>query len=112
MAKSAGLARGEPPSPLLYGVFTKACYSILFEEGRLLDDDSVACHQAILAKLAGFGIIVASILLKLPQIIKIVSSGSVAGLSPTAMYSETIGMMLHASYNWLIGSPLRCARGS
>lgn len=59
-----------------------------------------------MAKLAGYGIITFSFLLKAPQIAKIVGSQSVLGLSAIAMYSETVGLMLNAVYNFLIGSPL------
>jgi hypothetical protein len=60
----------------------------------------------IASKIAGFGIMSGSLFLKVPQIVKILSSQSVEGLSPMAIYHE---MPLYSSgviYHWLQRFPL------
>ncbi|KAJ1983754.1 hypothetical protein H4R34_001086 [Dimargaris verticillata] len=72
------------------------CFSELLENLRL---DNVVCLKHVLAKGLGFGIVLGGAIVKLPQIYKIVSSGSVEGLSLAAFALETASLLTTVSYN-------------
>ena len=54
--------------------------------------------------MVGYGIIVASFLLKLPQLVKIVRGGSVAGLSRVSAYTEFLNYFHVMAYARHLGS--------
>jgi mannose-P-dolichol utilization defect protein 1 len=60
----------------------------------------------IASKIAGFGIMSGSLFLKVPQIAKILSSQSVEGLSPMAIYHELPLYSSGVIYHWLQDFPL------
>ncbi|CAG9329898.1 unnamed protein product [Blepharisma stoltei] len=57
------------------------------------------CLMLLFSKLLGYGMVSASLMLKFPQILKIVRAKSIAGLSLTSFYVETLGFSLIAAYN-------------
>eukprot|EP00826_Nyctotherus_ovalis_P034719 TRINITY_DN2913_c0_g5_i1.p1 TRINITY_DN2913_c0_g5~~TRINITY_DN2913_c0_g5_i1.p1 ORF type:complete len:304 (+),score=67.43 TRINITY_DN2913_c0_g5_i1:38-913(+) len=85
----------------LYGVFTQRCWDQIFVE-RSLD---FQCFKLILSKLLGYGIVFASSILKLPQIINIIKARSTEGLAEAVLYTETFGYMLGVFYPMHYGQP-------
>lgn len=63
------------------------------------------CALSALSKVLGYAIIAGSTFLKLPQVIKIVSAKSVAGLSPVSFYLEVIVYAATIVYNVALGYP-------
>ncbi|KAF0756647.1 hypothetical protein AaE_004545 [Aphanomyces astaci] len=88
---------------LLYGVFTPQCFDAYFTSFDFLQ---VECGKAVVSKLLGYLIIVGSFILKLPQILKIVAAGNVAGLNPSSFYLEVITFQASVVYNVLRGYPI------
>ncbi|EQC29133.1 hypothetical protein SDRG_13165 [Saprolegnia diclina VS20] len=88
---------------LVYGVFTPQCYETYFTQHDFLH---VACFKAVLSKALGYAIILGSFILKLPQILKIISAKSVAGLSPSGFYLEVLVFEASVVYNFLRGYPI------
>ncbi len=80
------------------------CYYSMIEQGLWISE--IGCLKAILAKVAGYGIIIASFGLKAPQIFKIVVSQSVVGISAMSVYWELVGYITTACYNVLMGNPI------
>jgi mannose-P-dolichol utilization defect protein 1 len=57
------------------------------------------CTKMLVSKVLGLGVIGGSFLYKLPQILKILGSGSVAGLSYPSIALELIGFTISLVYN-------------
>lgn len=53
----------------------------------------------------GYGIVAGASLLKLPQILGVLSSGSAAGLNLASFELENIGYSIHTAYGFLLGLP-------
>jgi mannose-P-dolichol utilization defect protein 1 len=79
-----------------------ACFDSLVLRWNVLD---VACIKLALSKAAGYGIVVFSSVLKVPLILNIARSRSVAGLSTAAVYVETTMYLAVLAYHLAIGSP-------
>lgn len=62
-------------------------------------DYDLECLKLLFSKALGYGMVVASLMLKLPQIQKILASKSIEGISLTSFYFETLGFSLQTSYN-------------
>ena len=71
-----------------YGIFKEECYDkfLAFD----IDQD---CAKFTLSKVIGFLIILGSMIVKVPQILKITASGSVDGLSSFSMYMDFISFL-------------------
>ena len=74
-----------PLPPFLKGFVRQDC----FEKFQLFDFSDVDCIKFTVSKLIGLAIVVGSGILKIPQILKIVSNSSVEGLSQLTLYIET-----------------------
>ena len=61
-------------------------------------DFQKACIGLLFSKALGYGIVAASLMLKLPQILKIVSKKSVEGISLVAFYTETLSFTMNGAY--------------
>ncbi|KAJ1906760.1 hypothetical protein IWQ60_011886 [Tieghemiomyces parasiticus] len=72
------------------------CFSELAENFHF---GNVECLKHALSKGLGLGIVLGGAIVKLPQIYKILSSGSVAGLSVASFALETASLVISASYN-------------
>lgn len=63
------------------------------------------CFKALLSKGLGIGIIAGSVLVKVPQIMKILSNKSAAGLSIVSVLLDLIAISFHMSYSFVSGFP-------
>jgi hypothetical protein len=86
---------------LLQDLFSPQCYETIFVN-NILDLD---CVKPLISKALGIGIIGGALLLKVPQIVAILSSGTVEGLSPMAFYTELPLSGTNVCYNILQGNP-------
>ncbi|KAH6939261.1 hypothetical protein HPB50_016634 [Hyalomma asiaticum] len=68
----------------------------------------VDCLKLAFSKCLGYGIIVGSTLVKVPQIVKIVQTQSGEGISVTSVLMELIGMTATAAYSYAQRYPFRC----
>lgn len=85
-------------------LLTPACYSSL-----LLDfnpNASPDCVKLALSKAIGIGIITLSTIVKVPQLLKLISSRSSRGLSFTSYVLETAGYLCTLAYNFRSGNPV------
>ena len=78
-------------TPLLLIFMTEDCVDNIFIKHNFLD---VPCLKLILSKALGVAIVGGSVLVKLPQIMKIYGSASVVGLSVTTFLLETFCCMV------------------
>jgi len=67
---------------------------------------SAKCGELVAAKAVSLGITLGSVVVKVPQIYKIVSSRSVEGLSPVAFYLDTLTSVSNMIYHFLLGYKL------
>ncbi|XP_063305885.1 mannose-P-dolichol utilization defect 1 protein [Pelobates fuscus] len=74
---------------LVPGILPEKCFHEFFVHFNLLE---VVCLKILLSKVLGIGIIVGSILVKVPQIIKIVRSGTAEGLSFNSVLLELLAL--------------------
>ncbi|KAK6329807.1 hypothetical protein TWF730_006106 [Orbilia blumenaviensis] len=78
------------------------CYTSLIEK---IDISDTACIKLGISKGLGIGIIAASSIVKVPQILKIISSNSAAGLSLLSTLLETDAYAISIAYNIRNGFP-------
>ena len=71
-------------APMVFFIFREDC----FKKFSAYDFSDQECLKVTISKGIGFAIVAGSSILKLPQIIKIVSNGSVDGLAPMGQYLE------------------------
>ena len=64
-----------------------------------------ACFKYALSKALGYGVVVGSAGVKLPQVYNIVKSGGVAGLSPTSIVIEMASLVSSFAYFSALGYP-------
>ncbi|KAF1336581.1 Mannose-p-dolichol utilization defect 1 protein, partial [Globisporangium splendens] len=92
-----------PSQELVFGVFTPACFDAFFTHH---DFANVACLKLVVSKALGYAIITGSLILKLPQILKILSAKDVTGLTPASFYMEVLLYVSSTVYNVLRGYPV------
>ncbi|KAI9489460.1 hypothetical protein BDB00DRAFT_884496 [Zychaea mexicana] len=93
------------PAPLkepIVALIGDKCYVSLVEDFDLTD---VPCIKYAISKALGFGIVLGGSIVKIPQILTIVSAGSARGLSLTSYILETLSCCITFSYNWRQGNP-------
>ncbi|CAH1763963.1 13833_t:CDS:1 [Entrophospora sp. SA101] len=78
------------------------CYTSLVENINIRD---LECIKLLISKGLGIGIVLFGSLIKIPQIIKITTAGSVKGLSFESIALETIGYAIGLAYNNRQGNP-------
>lgn len=66
---------------------------------------AVACFKALLSKGLGIGIIAGSILVKVPQIVKIISNKSGEGINVYSVLFDLLAITCHVSYSFVNGFP-------
>ncbi|XP_073429386.1 mannose-P-dolichol utilization defect 1 protein [Dendrobates tinctorius] len=76
-------------SLLVPGILPERCYDEFFLQYNLLHVD---CVKILISKVLGIGIIVGSILVKVPQIAKILRSGTAEGLSFKSVLLELLAL--------------------
>ncbi|KAH0538266.1 hypothetical protein FGG08_005137 [Glutinoglossum americanum] len=91
-----------PVSAFLTSLVGPDCYRILFLD---LDPNSPVCLKLLISKALGIGIIAASSIVKVPQILKLLSSGSAQGVSFLSYALETAGYTISLAYNVRQGFP-------
>lgn len=87
---------------LLSFVISPPCFDKYFIEYDFLDKQ---CMAATISKGLGFGIILGSILVKLPQILKIVSGKSGEGINIKAVTFDLSAITIYAVYNFVNSFP-------
>jgi mannose-P-dolichol utilization defect protein 1 len=81
----AVLASSEAVKPVMkYYIFSEDCYNKFLAQ----DFSDQQCIKFTISKAIGLAIVAGSSILKVPQILKIVSNGSVEGISSLTYYIE------------------------
>ena len=73
------------------------CHSALFLNLDITSHPE--CLKPLISKVLGFGIIAAASIVKVPQILKLLTSGSAEGVSFTSYLLETASFLITLSYN-------------
>src|SRR5438094_789335 len=76
---------GKEAAPLKWFIFREDCFDTFFNK---MDFTNMECIKYTISKGLGYGIICGSAILKVPQIVKILSSKSVEGISKFLFYLE------------------------
>ena len=84
-------------SELVWLIFTPGCFNsfIKFDIENFMND---GCAASVISKLLGYAIISGSFALKIPQIFKIMSAKSGAGLSVLGLIIESLGFLVTTAY--------------
>ncbi|KAI8136728.1 hypothetical protein BJV82DRAFT_638587 [Fennellomyces sp. T-0311] len=93
------------PPPLkdpLVALIGDTCYVSLVED---FDLTNVPCIKYAISKALGLGIVVGGSIVKIPQILTIINSGSARGLSLASYLLETLACCITFSYNWRQANP-------
>jgi mannose-P-dolichol utilization defect 1 len=80
----------------------ETCYKTLILD---IDLSSTECLKLAISKGLGIGIIAASSVVKVPQILKLLSSKSASGISFLAYFLETSAYLISLAYNYRQGFP-------
>jgi mannose-P-dolichol utilization defect protein 1 len=88
---------------LVYYLFTRECYETYVDKHDFLN---IPCLKMLVSKALGYAIIAGSFILKLPQILIIISAKDVTGLNPSAFYLEVLTFQAGCAYNLLRGYPI------
>ncbi|XP_030383933.1 mannose-P-dolichol utilization defect 1 protein homolog [Scaptodrosophila lebanonensis] len=78
------------------------CYDNYFLEFNFFD---VPCFKALLSKGLGLGIIAGSLLVKVPQVLKILSNKSGEGINLVGVLLDLLAISFHMSYSYMNGYP-------
>ncbi|XP_068141730.1 mannose-P-dolichol utilization defect 1 protein homolog [Drosophila tropicalis] len=78
------------------------CYDNYFLEHNFFD---VPCFKALLSKGLGLAIIAGSLLVKVPQVLKILKSKSGEGINLMGVMLDLLAITIHMSYNFMNGYP-------
>ena len=90
--------------PLVYGVFNEECFAKLSTENGVsafLDDS--ACLKFTASKMVGYLIVLGAVVVKVPQIMKILVNNSTKGINPISYYVETTAYIQTAAYSMHLG---------
>ncbi|KAH8409920.1 hypothetical protein KR009_000849 [Drosophila setifemur] len=83
-------------------LMTEKCYDNYFLEHNFLD---LPCFKALLSKGLGLAIIAGSVLVKVPQVLKILNSKSGVGINIMGVILDLLAISFHLSYNFMNGYP-------
>ncbi|XP_071454043.1 mannose-P-dolichol utilization defect 1 protein homolog [Hetaerina americana] len=83
-------------------LFTERCHDAFFVE---FDFFNMTCVKIAISKMLGIGIIAGSMLVKVPQILKIMSSKSAEGISIPSVCMELFAITASLSYSFISGFP-------
>ncbi|XP_037960785.1 mannose-P-dolichol utilization defect 1 protein homolog [Teleopsis dalmanni] len=78
------------------------CYDNYFIELNFFD---VPCFKALLSKCLGIGIIAGSLLVKVPQVLKILNNKSGEGINLVSVLLDLMAITFHMSYSFMNGYP-------
>ncbi|XP_038209309.1 mannose-P-dolichol utilization defect 1 protein homolog [Zerene cesonia] len=87
---------------LLVSVLTKKCFDEYFTKYNFFD---VPCFKSSLSTGLGIGIIAGSILVKVPQILKILGSKSAEGINIFGVYLELFAITANFTYSYVMNFP-------
>uniref|UniRef100_M4C487 Solute carrier family 66 member 3 n=1 Tax=Hyaloperonospora arabidopsidis (strain Emoy2) TaxID=559515 RepID=M4C487_HYAAE len=88
---------------LILGFITPDCFDAFVTHYEFAN---VECIKAVVSKALSYAIITGSLILKLPQILKILAAKDVTGLTPSAFYMEVVLYLSSTIYNLLRGYPI------
>ncbi|OWZ08290.1 Mannose-P-dolichol utilization defect 1 protein [Phytophthora megakarya] len=103
MLATSTMAEKKADDELILGLFTPKCFEAFATHH---DFANVDCIKAVVSKALSYAIITGSLILKLPQILKILGAKDVTGLTPSAFYMEVVLYLSSTIYNVLRGYPL------
>ncbi|GMF16646.1 unnamed protein product [Phytophthora fragariaefolia] len=103
MVAASSAAQTKEEGELVLGLFTPKCFEAFATHH---DFANVECLKAVVSKALSYAIITGSLILKLPQILKILGARDVTGLTPSAFYMEVVLYLSSTIYNVLRGYPL------
>ncbi|CAM9023841.1 unnamed protein product [Wickerhamomyces anomalus] len=91
-----------PPQIINYGrqLYTRPVFDTIILKLNLFSPESAPLLKEFISKSLGYGIVGSSGIVKLPQILSILSKGSVQGLSFFSILLETISNLITLSYNF------------
>ncbi|OWR49652.1 mannose-P-dolichol utilization defect 1 protein homolog [Danaus plexippus] len=87
---------------IILTILTEKCYTEYFVKYNFLD---VPCFKASLSKGLGIGIIAGSVLVKVPQILKILKSKSAEGINIYGVYLELFAITANFAYSYVMNFP-------
>lgn len=91
-------------TPLVYGLFKEECFTLLDQpKGLRLFIDDKECFKFTISKIVGYLIVLGSMIVKVPQIMKICLKCSAKGVSDLSYYVETIAYLQIAAYSMHLG---------
>lgn len=82
--------------PAIAVLGSQKCYKSLVED---LNYNDIDCLRLGVSKGLGVGIVAGGSIVKVPQILKLLSSGSAAGISVTSYFLETTAFLITLGYN-------------
>ncbi|XP_028636011.1 mannose-P-dolichol utilization defect 1 protein isoform X3 [Grammomys surdaster] len=103
----AGEADGPFKGVLVPSLLPEKCYDQLFVQWDLLH---VPCLKILLSKGLGLGIVAGSLLVKLPQIFKLLGAKSAEGLSLQSVMLELVALTGTVVYSITNNFPFSCSR--
>jgi uncharacterized protein with PQ loop repeat len=76
-----------------------------FEQYKALHLGDMSCNKLLLSKILSLGIVTGGLIVKVPQIIKLLKSGSATGMSLISLWIETFALLVAITYNMRKGFP-------
>ncbi|XP_027045324.1 mannose-P-dolichol utilization defect 1 protein-like [Pocillopora damicornis] len=89
-------------TPLVLLIVPKYCHDEFFINFNFFH---AACLKIAISKCLGYGIVVGSAMIKIPQIIKVIQASSVEGLSLTAFILELVALTTSGTYSYAKSFP-------
>ncbi|XP_070505296.1 mannose-P-dolichol utilization defect 1 protein homolog [Chironomus tepperi] len=83
-------------------LMSEQCFDNYFQDFNFFD---VGCGKALISKGLGLGIIAGSVLVKIPQILKILNAKSSEGISIYSVLLDLLAITFHISYSFVKGFP-------
>ena len=83
-------------TPWVLLLITRECHDKFFIELNFFD---VPCLKLLISKGLGYGVVVGSAMVKVPQIVKVVRARSAQGLNIWSYYAELLAFTLNLAYN-------------
>ncbi|XP_017151914.1 mannose-P-dolichol utilization defect 1 protein homolog [Drosophila miranda] len=83
-------------------LMSQKCYDNYFLEHDFLD---IPCFKALLSKGLGLAIIAGSVLVKVPQVLKILNNKSGEGINILGVMLDLLAITFHMSYSFMNGYP-------
>jgi len=83
-------------------LLSEKCYDNYFIDYNFFD---VQCFKALLSKGLGIAIIAGSLLVKVPQVIKILNNKSGEGISVCGVFLDLLAITIHMSYSFMNSFP-------